>query len=459
MDGGTDVTVVPDPDSVPPEVVFRIPAHGEDQVSVRTPIRAVFSEAVKLGANPVTLLADGVAIATTSALSDDAKVLTVSPKSEIAVPAKMSLSFEDVTDLRGNSLVRAPWSWTDPLWLRVGDTLEQEGTISFPRIAAGTGERVNVALALPQTTESGMPLTVQAIDTPKSTWALRGARVGMTLDRPNLLTESDGTLVVAYKDPLNGSVRVQRLEDGVWRQIGGPFPSVQGNGAVALAADAHGMLFLAYDESTEAGTTNVVVKTLPRGFDSWSPLAETVNDPSAETATDLQSLTLDKNGIPYVAYRTATSDAYVRFWSVTKWSSVGTSVNGPQQAVKSMTIGLDDTSHLLAVLSWHDRYLTTRHAQLTRFDGVNWVDGGDVANDALIDAAFLGATRDGHMFAYLGTDEQFFLLDVTTKGWVAMPPPAVRPPKGFASAAVDPTGVPIFGWTDGAAMNVVRLNR
>jgi len=462
-DAGANGGTISNPDQVPPQVVFRTPGDGEEQVSMRTPIRAVFSEPVKFGATPTTLWADGVAIPTTLSLSDDATILTISTGSEIPLPAKLSVNLGDITDLQGNPLVRPPWSWTAPLWLMT-DPIDNDGGFRLPVIAGGPAERINVALGQADT-GSGTPISMQAVERPGGPpWTPVAASVasGQT-NQPQLLVDKEGALVIAYF-ATDGLLHVKRFTAGTWRNLDASL-HVEAFYNVALKMDSEGIFFLAYDTGT-ATDSNVVVQTLSRDDAHWRLLGTTVNDASTEKGVRLQSLTLDKNGTPYVAYGTEANVGSVRAWSKNAWTLVGGPLNGPdeQVGVESIQITTDDASRLFALVSFSNLYLSRYRTQILRFDGVNWTNyGPELAHVSVSIPFFLAPTRSGHLFAYLGFEDQLHMFDLTDTGWVTIPSPAVLPSPGSRLAggagSIDPEGVPVIGWSDDDGIKVARLNR
>ncbi|WP_394823967.1 Ig-like domain-containing protein [Pendulispora albinea] len=463
-DGGPDGIVVQPPDTVPPEIRFRMPADAEEQVWVRNPIRAVFSEPVKLGKDPITLLANGIPIPASASLSDDANVLTIVPKSELPVPATVSVSFGDIEDLHGNALVKRPWSWKAPLWVRVGDPLKNDGFKS-PPLAAGPGERISVLMGVPgREGDLDPPLSLWSSERTTSPWRQSPADgIGASSEPPTLLIDKDGVRLMSHVTS-DGAVIVKRYTEGRgWSDIGGDFRSVQ-SGSTALAVDADGILFLAYDESLADDETNVVVRTLPRGATSWSSLGKSVNDSSTEKGARLRSLTIDKNGKVYVAFRSKTLDGHVRSWSGTAWIPVGMPLNGGGESALETSIATNDDATLFALVSFSDRNLARWWTRILRFDGNNWTNHGpDITRGAQVGSLFFAPMRGNRLFAYMSVNPELAPIEVNSSGWVSIrPPAAATSPDGrlaAGGATIDPEGVPVIGWADNGILSVARLNR
>ncbi|RKH63469.1 Ig-like domain-containing protein [Corallococcus llansteffanensis] len=113
-------------DRTPPAVVSRTPAPGAQDVWVRGPIQAVFSEPIQPGSltdASVRLKRDSIDISRTLSLSPDGRTLAVSPVTAFTASSSASLVLTPgIADLAGNSLT-APnedWSWDMPYWIPWG---------------------------------------------------------------------------------------------------------------------------------------------------------------------------------------------------------------------------------------------------------------------------------------------------------------------------------------------------
>ncbi|WXA93658.1 Ig-like domain-containing protein [Pendulispora brunnea] len=434
-------------------------------MSARAPIRVTFSEAVKFGTKPVTLSANGVEIPIACTLSADAKVMSISPTSEIPLPTKLSVDFGDISDLRGNALIRPTWSWSVPQWLQFGNSFPSQGGDNI-RLSAGPSEQVNVTV-LYSNDNGPLPSQVFSIGQPSGSWQRLPGSPGRTTHTPAVVVDKDGALVVATVDESTWNLVVQRYRSQEWEQIGGPFPVAATEG-FSLAVDAGGILFLAYDAPTSSDGSNVVVKALARGeTNNWTPLRASVNDISTTTSVRLESLALDSRGTPYVAYRVertengrTTLDGFVRSWSAGQWRAVGNALNASDEEVRSIKVTADATNTPFVAVQLDNIFLSRSQLLIRRFDGSAWTNCGPEIGERGKSLLF-SPMRGGHLFAYIAVDDAFRTFDVTATGWTQQPSPSLMPDLGpEPSAAIDPAGIPIIGWNDTASnIHVVRLNR
>ncbi|WP_394844260.1 Ig-like domain-containing protein [Pendulispora brunnea] len=456
-DGGPDTGVIPDPDTILPRVLSLSPSDGEINVSVRTPIQVVFSEAVKLGTTPLTLLANGIPVATSISLSADGTTLTVTPTANIPLPTNMSVNFKDITDLRGNALIRPPWSWTSPLWLPIGTPLDTGG-FKLPVIAAGPGEVVTVLSVKNNDSAGYLDLVRNQIAGPTSTWMGRGSLGPTEAGRGAAVVDKDGAFVNAYLAKGN---HIAVMRDGVRYPNVPDFP-IASTGGVALAVDEHGILFLACDIVWPDGSRHVAATALSRGSEDWTSLgAATV----LENDVHLSSLTLDQKGTPYLAYLDSSNNARVRVWRNGSWLPLGSPLNIESEQVTDLAIALDSSANVYALVSFADRFLPRYRVQILRFDGTSWIAcGPEISEDKLDGVIFFARMGNDHIFAYFGTSPNVEVLDVTRNGWTRIPPPAMARLSARLSGgmgAIDPEGVPVIAWEHSTSgeLQVVRLNR
>ncbi|RKH00907.1 hypothetical protein D7V97_29665 [Corallococcus sp. CA053C] len=113
-------------DRTPPAVVSRTPAPGAQDVWVRGPIQAVFSEPIQplsLTDASVRLKRDSIDISRTLSLSPDGRTLAVSPVTAFTASSSASLVLTPgIADLAGNVLSgqSEDWSWDMPYWIPWG---------------------------------------------------------------------------------------------------------------------------------------------------------------------------------------------------------------------------------------------------------------------------------------------------------------------------------------------------
>ncbi|HWL88618.1 MAG TPA: Ig-like domain-containing protein, partial [Polyangiaceae bacterium] len=185
------------------------PANGDDNVSVHTPIQVAFSDVVQLGDNPLTLVGPGsAAIAAKVTLSSDQKTITIAPGAALVAPTKLSVTWEVIKDAGGvDAKIADPWSWTVPLWLRVGGTIDADvdpsgGTIGGPFLVAGPGDRVTVA-----SNTSG--IEIQTVANYSDKWTkLDGVLNGAGGKEASVTVDKNGAVALSFVDT-QSNVRAQ----------------------------------------------------------------------------------------------------------------------------------------------------------------------------------------------------------------------------------------------------------
>ncbi|WP_394830848.1 Ig-like domain-containing protein [Pendulispora rubella] len=453
---------IPDPDTVPPTVVSRTPNDGADAVSVRAPIQVKFSEPVKLGAKPVTLVIGNQELATTATLSADATTMTISPNSPIVTPAQVKVALEDISDIRGNRLVsNALWTWTAPLWLAVGDTVRGNGYQSTT-IAVGPGDRVSAASFYNNNADPPRVI-VHSIEGNNGKWAALADPFDVD-DRlpPKLAVDRDGTTVMAFGPKSTEKLGLIRRWSGAqWDAMGTEFgPTAPDSVRFGLAAGSNGKLFAAHQVPDTNSNSHVAVRTFEGG--GWILLGDTVDGGDGGYLT---SMTLDKNGIPYVAYRSgsATSlEAHVRTWSGSSWKPVGSSPG--KNTSTSFDLAFNDAGTLFALITSAESRRSS--SRLFRFDGTNWQAVGAPLSTGECSylscgSSCLSSGTDGHVVAFTqleGASPRAF--EATKDGWTPLDLPPGNS-RGVQACSADSRGTVVVGEiaADGSRINVHRLNR
>jgi hypothetical protein len=162
-------------DRTPPQIVQRAPAPGDTQASAGTGVSATFNEPLDPASlisaeNPrVRLVANGVALPVTLALSADNLTVTATPIAPLASNTQYTVFVEGLTDRAGNVMVPAQWSFTVPLWALGSPDLRSTGPDgSFEGNVIG---RPEIALA-----SNGEPLVFWRQSTTDGRFTLRAAR-------------------------------------------------------------------------------------------------------------------------------------------------------------------------------------------------------------------------------------------------------------------------------------------
>jgi hypothetical protein len=162
-------------DRTPPQIVQRAPAPGDTQASAGTGVSATFNEPLDPASlisaeNPrVRLVANGVDLPVTLALSADSLTVTATPVAPLTSNTQYTVFVEGLTDRAGNVMVPAQWSFTVPLWALGSPDLRVPGPDgTFDTNVIG---RPEIALA-----SNGEPLVVWRQGTTDGRFTLRAAR-------------------------------------------------------------------------------------------------------------------------------------------------------------------------------------------------------------------------------------------------------------------------------------------
>ena len=447
--------------NAPGSIVSMTPANGDDNVSVHAPIQVTFSDPVQLGASPATLAGPGAAaIATTVKLSDDKKTITITPVSDLAAPTTLTLTLGDITTLLGAGVEKRPWSWTVPLWLRVGETLQPkyagddatgDPTWGIPAVAAGPNERVSVA-------SFDGRMRVKTVDSYLGKWSALGGPLndGRNPLLPSLLVDKGGALIAAFVDGENG--HIARWNGTEWSlladlgNLGTAFDPVFHHPTMAM--DATGKLYVAYVARITDDSVGVYVKSFANG--TWS-VPELVDQGTSESYVEIA---LSTSGVPYVSYRNGTN-VYVSLRSAEKaWAKVGGAVNPPNETAGGVkpVVAIDEVNRPVVLGCFNGR-------QFRRWDGLNWQTVGPLMPGSC-DATktYLKKIQGNHLIGFWTVPDApratINLADVTDTTWVPVDNPQGNTTDAFASSlAVDANDIPVIAWIEDTSLHIGRLNR
>ncbi|MCP3057295.1 Ig-like domain-containing protein [Myxococcus sp. K38C18041901] len=248
-------------DRTAPSIVSRQPGHGATQVSARTTVEVVFSEAVKaatVSTSNVGLTGDGGAsVPVTLNLSADGRTLTLTPVAPLAASTSVSVRLgtaeQPITDAAGNVLTTGGvWSFAVPFWLPMGGAIS-----AYPG----------------NTPAENMVMKVGTDGVPVIAWS-----------------ESDGT---------NKHIHVRQWSGQDWRPLGGPLRVHAMSGAHAerpdLAIDNSGRIIIAWDEALgKAGVPPIQVMTWSGTL--WQSLTPPPFPNDSDTETTIPKLAVDASG-------------------------------------------------------------------------------------------------------------------------------------------------------------------
>lgn len=274
-------------DRTPPQVVSRTPEPGAQDVWVKAPIQAVFSEPVKAGTltnDSVRLTVGGAEVARTVSVSADGRTVTVVPVVDVTPPKTAAVALSDaVTDLTGNTLA-APFTWS---WFYPRLSLEPYGS-SLPPAA---GSRV---------------LTISA-----------------------MLPDGSGSVIVARteQDSKGKHLRIYKQAGSEWFPLGDSLHSRGSNfepDSVNLKLDtANNSPVIAWHEGNGSNEDERIYVARWTGS-AWDYLGGTDGVTPSNSYSTFSTLALSNSGNVFVALTDdSESNAYIYQWSNNAWSMLG----------------------------------------------------------------------------------------------------------------------------------------
>ena len=446
------------------------PEGGDDNVSIRAPIQAEFSRAVKLGSSPALLAGPGsTLLATTTSLSQDGRTLTITPVSGLIAPTQLTAGITQVFDSDGNPLSQpVSWSWTSPLWLAAPATPSDNRSGTEIAVAAGPGDQLIAATTAYDRTDAMAPpsVVVQETLSYRDPWtALGGPLDPAGSSAPSLLVSTDGSLFVAFVDHTN-AFRVKTWVGSAWVDRGTPIGA--GVCAPSLAPGAAGVI---YALASENGAVTLRSADTANAWSSVGGFIHTGN------ACQFPTMAFDPTGIPYVAYLDSGS-LYVSALSSGSWTPVGGAVNASGTAQRA-SVAVDSTggvfvfANILEGTNFVFRLFARRLGTWAQVG--NPLDTGPqyLLVPGGVFPVSLVAAPNGHLYAAWsscgGTPTSpgcsLGFADIASGGWTKVAPP---PPYAIwmaTSLALNPLGNPVVAWPeqflDGGpgSLNVFLLNR
>jgi Bacterial Ig-like domain len=364
-------------DTTAPTIVSRRPTANATNVEVRTPVTILFSEAMKLSTltNESVKLSDSSAtnISTTLSLSEDGRILTVTPTEKLIAPNTFAVTLTNaVTDVAGNALANESWSFEVPQWLNFDSTPVQQGGV------------YSIALD-----SSGKPFLASIYDGTLyvkywngSAWEQLGTGLnigtGKDAREPFLVVDNSDTPIVAWLEAVNSSpmsTYVKRWNGSAWIQygIGGPLNDVSTK--PYLAVDSSGTLFVAYLRLND-GIPNIYIHYWNES--SWGTLP-TIPAKYGDGSLSL-SLAIDSLGNPIVAWGGDAypafyeKDIYIKRWNGSVWVDYGTGtaldVNLSATA-RYPAISLDGSDY--PTVAWKEENGGNHNIYIKKWNGSSWV--------------------------------------------------------------------------------------
>ncbi|WP_224247654.1 Ig-like domain-containing protein [Hyalangium gracile] len=381
-------------DRTPPHVVSRTPTPGAQDIWVRQPIQATFSEPLKPAS--VTTASVQLAVGGTEAppqlsLSSDGKTLTVTPAGRLEVPNTVQVTITNgVTDLAGNvlNLPASIWSWSLPLSFPLGNLSAIPGSTDAhdPSLQADALGRLYVSW---QEWPSASPYdrTIHVFGLTNTTWEPIGTPIAFTTIIPDtkpdpgyvFRLDSMGNPIIAWSQEdeqtsgFSVNTYIKRWSGNQWVDFtSSPNASLSNKPkttAFTLTLDSTDKPFLGW---TFADTTNSEHSPLT----VWNWVGSRWVAYGNEVGTNLPSpfeplkLLLDATDKPVVAW--TEGDIYVRRWTGGDWLPVGSALGAfPDSTAAGLgDMLLDDSDN--PIVAWRETDGSTTWGYVARFTGGGW---------------------------------------------------------------------------------------
>ncbi|QSQ21826.1 Ig-like domain-containing protein [Pyxidicoccus parkwayensis] len=267
-------------DRTAPTVVSRTPEPGAQDVWVKSPIQAVFSEPVKAGtltSESVRLTVGGVEVARTVTVAADGRTVTVVPGAGYEPSNSVTLEFlPQATDLAGNGVgVVEPWTWLVPYWIPWGNA--------------------------------------------------DNAIVGTASEHIEQYTyDNSGNLTALWK-VMNGSgfsIYARKFESGDWKTLGQSLATAKDDWDIPsreIALDGNGNPVVAWTKRITSGT---VKKSIKKWVDNqWVSIGDGLNSPDGFPLEPFLSLQMSPRGNPAIAWCATDTGGTTAKLCTSEWQS------------------------------------------------------------------------------------------------------------------------------------------
>jgi hypothetical protein len=330
-------------DRTAPQVVSRTPEPGAQDVWVKSPIQAVFSEPLKASTvsdASVRLTVGTVEVARTVSLSADGRTVTVVPGEDVVPPKSVAVVFSgEVTDLTGNPLPEtATWSWFHPV-----TRLAPYG----PSLPEAEGRTVVYV--------------------------------------PALLPDGDGGVIVSRieQDGTNKYLRIYKQTGTEWIPMGGSLAfrdSYSELDEVTMELDpVHKVPVIAWHEGNGSNESERIYVARWTGS-NWDYLGGTAGVTPDSPYSTFPSLALNDAGTPFVALTNDTElTTHVYRWTGNAWSVLGDSLGSALGAITYRAISIETNTSGHPIVAVMARKESTFGLYVVEWTGSEWRPFGGTA--------------------------------------------------------------------------------
>ncbi|MCY1018605.1 Ig-like domain-containing protein [Pyxidicoccus sp. MSG2] len=278
-------------DRTPPQVVSRTPEPGAQDVWVKSPIQAVFSEPVKVGtltSESVRLSVGGVEVARTVAVSADGRTVTVVPGEGYVPSNPVTLEFlPQATDRAGNSVKLAEgWTWLVPYWVPWGSADNaivgnQSGWVE----KYAYDDTGNLTAIWRITNSNSFSILAKRFESGE--WkplgpSLASAKNDWEIPSKDLILDGSDTPIIAWSQVGNASaveISIKKWVDNQWVNFGSGLSSTDGfprRHFFDLQTSPRGNPSIAWSAEDSAGTTGKLCTSEWRTFE-WAPIGPCID--------------------------------------------------------------------------------------------------------------------------------------------------------------------------------------
>lgn len=376
-------------DRTAPTVVSRTPEPGAQDVWVKAPIQAVFSEPVKVGSltsDSVKLTVGGVEVARTVSVGADGRTVTVVPTTAVTAPNTVSLALsEDVTDLAGNkaSLTPVNWAWALP------------SLLSYPALELSNPAPTFMNAPLVRLDKNGNPVVVREEFDGKSinlfvvrwtgtSWEKLGGGLktrsnpDFSADSPSIQIAPDGQPIVAWHEGMgyesNNFLHVARWTGTSWEQLGdisGILLERTHALSISMQLTSTGLPIIAFNMEPE-DIEGAAIHVYQWSGSNWSMLGAPIHG-DISSVTQRPAISLDSADNPHVAF----SDGYklyVRRWNGNTWEELSHyAVAYTQYSIGNVFLAFDGNTKPLVFWRHGENSPSSTQTLASQWSGTAWV--------------------------------------------------------------------------------------
>lgn len=410
-------------DRTAPTVVSRTPEPGAQDVWVKAPIQAVFSEPVKVGSltsDSVKLTVGGVEVARTVSVGADGRTVAVVPGAGYEASNSVTLEFlPQATDLAGNSVSLAePWTWLVPYWIPWGNS-------------------------------------DNAIVRDQSGWVDKYAY------------DSSGNLTAIWQAQYTNSfsISVRRFEAGDWTALGQVLVSTKNEFEIPskdIVLDGSGTPVIAW---SQLGTSSSAEISIKKWVDNqWVSLGNGLSSLDGLPRRQFFDLQTSPRGTPSIAWSaedgSGTGKMCMSEWRTSEWALTGTCIGILTNPVYYTNPTLKFSPAGYATVAWFEEQGGYNKFSASQYVNGTWtrLDSGNDEHSTDLQITSISMTfNSGGLPAIawnfpLGGGSYALITEYWSgEAWQLLgtvPPYRPTGPQGVHSLQADASGTPFLTWVD-----------